>query len=452
VIAVEQPRPAVPVSAVGAERHGRRGRLDADFDLTLVADGDCATLRIIELLLRGAEGIGRVDLVMGAQADAVMRASRSKLLLVRTGDIALRNRVARLVASETPYVYYLDDNFWLLLGDSPVDHFYQHPLVREAIELCISGARLVICHSERFRQMLLRMNPNVTVIPPHFDFDLLGPVQGDSAGSEVRIGVVGNISRAIDIAFLVEVVRNVLSNTPANVVFEFFGYTPPELEGVDRVRSLQAIRNYDAFIRAQQQRGWRLALAPLMDTPFAAYKTNNKFREFGACGIAAIYSDTSVYRDSVEHGVTGWVLPNDAGLWTAQLLEALADMEATSAIGQAACRAVREHHEATQVRRLWLEALRSAYRETWAGRLRRALAGQYVRLLENVPARGNLMLTPKGPSARLPGKRNGYARPRPILFELRRGDVLETTFTPLLVGPFGFAMVIATSNSCKRAA
>ncbi|MVQ29797.1 MULTISPECIES: glycosyltransferase [Ramlibacter] len=415
------------------------------FDLTLVADGDIATARIVEMMFREGGDAGRVSLrIDGVAALKWSRPARGgKLLLIRTGAADGIEPLSRMVAAGVPYAYYIDDNFWLLLGSSPLDLFYQHNLVRRALEIAISGARVVICHSEAFRSVLLGFNRNVVVIPPHFDFSLLSDVPDDDPG-ELRIGVVGNVSRASDIAFLVDVVRQVQDRAEKQPVFEFFGYTPPELERVAGVRSLPAIRDYREFIREQQSRRWLLALAPLADTPFAAYKTNNKFREFGACGIAGIYSDTPVYRASVEHGRTGWVLPHDSATWAAQILQSINDPAATRAIGAAAVEVVRRIHDAPNVHAAWRKTLVSALSETSKERARRIWQTWRVRYWDCFPVRQQLILTAAGPnSSSLPGERHGYWR-RPVLFHVPAGSSIECWWRPPCAGDAAFSMVVAT--------
>ena len=55
---------------------------------------------------------------------------------------------------------------------------------------------------------------------------------------------------------------------------------------------------------------WDIGLAPLELTLLHDCKTNNKFREYGACGIPGIYTSSPAYKE--------WVVDHENGLLVAQ--------------------------------------------------------------------------------------------------------------------------------------
>ena len=56
-------------------------------------------------------------------------------------------------------------------------------------------------------------------------------------------------------------------------------------------------------------------LACLEDSAFNRCKTNTKFRDYGARGLAGVYSDMPVYSQCVRHGKTGLLAANDEQSW-----------------------------------------------------------------------------------------------------------------------------------------
>jgi hypothetical protein len=318
------------------------------------------------------------------------------------------------------------------------------PLVRRSLQTAVSGAEVVLCYSERFRDFLLAFNSRVAVVPAAFEFSLIDDAPAPAPHGELRIGVVANISRAADIAVLVPVVEQVLSRGLPGVVFEFFGYTPPELEGRAGVRSLPGVANYKTYLAAKLARGWLLGLAPLNGGRFAEYKTNNKLREFGACGIAAIYSDTRIYRECVEPGRTGWLVPNDPDQWTAAILAALADPAGTRQVGQQARDYVRSHHHMSSVAQAWKAAIAPAVAAIQRDRDAIRAARKQVIAWNRGPARAPQTFTAGGTLSKpLPGEAAGHYY-RDVLLLVNPEETIECEVPAPVAGRYRWTAVIAT--------
>ena len=82
------------------------------------------------------------------------------------------------------------------------------------------------------------------------------------------------------------------------------------------VRFHGLICQYDRYLRRFSRAGYDIGLAPLPDDVFYRSKTNNKFREYGASGVAGIYSHNDVYSQCVQHEVSGLLVANDADAGT----------------------------------------------------------------------------------------------------------------------------------------
>jgi glycosyltransferase involved in cell wall biosynthesis len=78
-------------------------------------------------------------------------------------------------------------------------------------------------------------------------------------------------------------------------------------------------------LRTLSRVDWSFAIAPLADLPSARGKTDNKYREYGACRIPAIYSDHPVYSRGVTDGRNGLLVPHTEQGWYEGLQRMMAD-------------------------------------------------------------------------------------------------------------------------------
>ena len=117
----------------------------------------------------------------------------------------------------------------------------------------------------------------------------------------------------------------ILSRYGDRVEVHFWGCRVPQLAAAN-VHHHGLVCGYDRYLRRFSRAGYDIGLAPLPDDVFHRSKTNNKFREYGASGIAGVYSANDVYAHCVEHEVSGLLVANDTESWHAAL-ERLIDDE-----------------------------------------------------------------------------------------------------------------------------
>ena len=106
---------------------------------------------------------------------------------------------------------------------------------------------------------------------------------------------------------------------------------PHGVQSDPRIRLFDHMRSYAEFIRFQAGRNWAIGMAPLLDHSSNRAKTNNKYREYGACGIPGAYSDMPPYQGSVQPGVTGVLVKPAEGAWASNTSADWPGTEATRA-------------------------------------------------------------------------------------------------------------------------
>ncbi|TPI40620.1 glycosyltransferase family 4 protein [Mesorhizobium sp. B3-1-6] len=234
-------------------------------------------------------------------------------MFVRCGDPLVLSWAQLLVDANRSYIYYIDDNFWRIRGESPLAVYYRHPLVRKSLQFAVSHAETVIVNSPELATFVSRFNTRVAILPAFFDFSLIEGV-AQSASEEIRIGFAGSPSRVDDLDLIAPLIEPVLERFP-KALFEFAGVLPRGIAAGARVRFFPHTGDYATYIRFQASRNWAIGLAPLLDHEANRGKTDNKYREYGACHIAGVYSNIPPYRNVVRNNETGILIENTTESW-----------------------------------------------------------------------------------------------------------------------------------------
>ncbi len=304
-------------------------------------------------------------------------------LFVRCGDPLLEYWIDLLHRAKYPFLYYLDDNFWMITGESPLGIYYRQPAVRRSLEYAISHATLVLTNSSQLATFLLRFTGSISVLPTFFDFSLISECKTVTT-DEIRIGFAGSTSRISDLQIIRPVISPILDRYP-NVVFEFAGVMPEGIEPNKRIRFFPHKPSYSEYIKFQIGRMWAIGLAPLVDNEANRCKTNNKYREYGACKIAGIYTDIQPYRQCVKEGSSGILVENSTEAWLAALHFLIESPDQRTGIAHEAYCDVIEKYSVESVSSIWADCIKIAVsrnQETERGSLRKIARHSALKKLE----------------------------------------------------------------------
>ena len=328
----------------------------------MVIEDETATSQLVERLLYACRPFGvRYSKVLLASLTFGLLDRRTVPLFVRCGDPGLQLWIKLLRRANHPYLYYIDDNFWELQGDSPIAQYYRDPDVRQSLEFAVSHANQVLTNSDVLASYLQRFSARLRVLPAFFDFALIeGCVREET--TELRIGFASSPSRGDDLELIRPVIEPVLDRIP-NAVFEFCGVMPAGVLPSPRIRFFEHTSSYADFIRFQAGRSWAIGLAPLRDHPANRAKTNNKYREYGACSIAGVYSDMPPYQGSVEPGVTGVLVEASGEAWLSAILQLALEPDQRERIARRAERDVREKYCVASVAGVGADRIRETHNE-----------------------------------------------------------------------------------------
>ncbi|RUT48737.1 glycosyltransferase family 1 protein [Paenibacillus anaericanus] len=213
-------------------------------------------------------------------------------------------------------VYVIDDNFLEIKHTTAVGLYYSDPVLRETFIKFLRNAQIIKVDAPDFADYIRdRYNKNVIYFPASVDFGWLDQQKRrDRDHEQIVIGYEGG-EKEEDFAPVIPALIKILDYYGGFVRLEFLGYVPAALADHPSVKHEAGGIEYKSFIHKLNQSNWDIGIAPLDNNPFNMCKTNNKLREYGACRIPGIYSDSSVYTSWVTQGETGYLVPHTEEGW-----------------------------------------------------------------------------------------------------------------------------------------
>lgn len=201
-------------------------------------------------------------------------------------------------------VYEIDDDLLNVSPSNPTYEFFSDGPTRGNIKACASSADMVTVSTEPLREVMLKYNPNVHVLPNYIDISVLD-IERPYSKDKLIIGWSGSGTHKTDFPVIGNSLRDVMDENP-HTLFMTIGGAYGEGLPQDRVRRrgwIHATRRLYPHIA-----NFDIGIAPLLNDAFNASKSYIKVLEYAALGIPCIASGPhGPYEDFIEHGVTGFI-------------------------------------------------------------------------------------------------------------------------------------------------
>lgn len=297
----------------------------------------CAQIRLVAPFARWGQ---EIELIWGVRA----RNGEyfTDLELMRSADLVV---VQRVYAQENhkayldlildlgkPVIYEVDDLMFDIPPDNP--HYGEYMRHRQIILDTMARADAVTVSCPALAEAAAPLARQVHVLPNLVDAELFEAAVPE-AGEMVTLGLVGTPTHEPDFALLDEALDQVLAAYPGRVRLVFMGLLPARWAGHPAVTYVPFEVDYRAYAGKLKGLGLDIALVPLADTAFNRAKSNIKWLEFSAAGIAGVYSDLPPYA-AVRDGATGLKVANTTQAWRQAIAGLVEDPARRMALAQAA--------------------------------------------------------------------------------------------------------------------
>lgn len=285
------------------------------------------------------------------------------VVLCRNTEPLYHHVLEILQRQNIPFIYDLDDNFFELPFNSEIGRYHRSPERLAMLGDYLRGATLVRVYSEPLLEKAGTLNQRVMKVFGPIDQSLISFSQGRPNPETIKlVYATSRISDGLSAIFAAALTR-VLTQYAGRVEAHFWGAMPSSLLSYRGVYQHSLIRNYDRFLRRFSRAGYDIGLAPLPEDVFHRSKSNNKFREYGACGISGIYSDVDVYSSCVTDGETGLLVPNEPEAWYKAMVRLIVDCHLREKIKRQAQDYVRDHYFQEKFEKLWMDQIQGVLAE-----------------------------------------------------------------------------------------
>ena len=199
-------------------------------------------------------------------------------------------------------VFEIDDDIWNIHSSNTAALVVRSPEIRGRVEACLRAADAVTVTTQPLAEIVGRFNPNVHVLPNCIDLNVITAQRPVTPG--LTVGWAGGSSHLNDFASVRSSLRQFLRRHP-EIEMNFVGQDYRDLFKLPNTRHTEWSTDLADYLRSVD---FHIGIAPLAYHGFNRSKSDIRVLEYAALGIPVVASDFGPYAESVQHGVTGFLV------------------------------------------------------------------------------------------------------------------------------------------------
>ena len=213
-------------------------------------------------------------------------------------------------------IYETDDDFLDINPSNPSYTYISDNF--DKIQKLVKNADQITVSTNELKNRLDKLNiENVEVIKNYHVNSSLHMKPFEFRGNEViKIGYFGTITHQGDLELIHNVIlrlKDIFSKKGIKVIFEMAGAAiVKDSDWINVVKLPYYPMSANTFYEwLSKNSDWDIGVVPLLNTEFNKCKSELKYIEFSALGIPVVASDISVYSETIQNGVNGYLSGNE---------------------------------------------------------------------------------------------------------------------------------------------
>lgn len=294
-------------------------------------------------------------------------------LTARRYDLVFLHREAAIVGPaileriiayrNIPIIYTIDDPLWIRYR-SPTNGILSYLKFNGKVRTICRISAAILANSQRIARYVGQFNHSVHVVPQTIDVEQYHPRSHDgSPAAAVTLGWIGSHTSVANVLALKGALRRVAARYPVRLclIANSFPAAVEELKDAIPV----VLKRWDGATEASELRLMDIALLPLDDHPWNAWKVNTKLLQYAGAGVPIVASTGNENAEIIQDGGCGFVA-RDEDEWVEKLSRLVEDAALRRDLGSSGRRMVEERFSA----QVWAPKIYEVFENAVASRCR----------------------------------------------------------------------------------